>query len=255
MPRLLRKPSEKDFAKFSGQLTTFPHEICDKIHGFRARPQIRGAHGIAHRARALNIVQNFEIQFGETFQIKNHQTLHHIVFAERDVRRNFLENTGKRAFAEKPSRDIKITVGKAVDEKFFLCRDSEIVKNLLANRVPAIIVEVKISDDIIRVRFLRAFPHFFQTLRVKPIVAVQQKNPLRAGTLHAEPTRRRHAAVGFVEDADARIARGVFVADCAGIVRRAVVHENQLEVRDRLREHALDALGQILFDLVDGNDY
>ena len=49
------------------------------------------------------------------------------------------------------------------------------------------------------------------------------------------------SSVFLMEGADARIARGVFVADRAAFVGRSVVHEQKLKVAVRLPQHRLDA--------------
>ena len=64
-----------------------------------------------------------------------------------------------------------------------------------------------------------------------------------------------HAAVRLVDDPKAAVLRRPLVADFAGIVRAAVVHQQRLPVRHGLRLQACKAPGQILCHIVNRDYY
>lgn len=57
-----------------------------------------------------------------------------------------------------------------------------------------------------------------------------------------------------MNDMNARILLRILIADHAAVVRAAVVHEDQLEVRKRLRKDAVHTATEIGFDLINRND-
>ena len=75
-----------------------------------------------------------------------------------------------------------------------------------------------------------------------------------AGERHALVACVGHAAVGLVDDTDARIFGGVFVEDRGRIIMTAVVKRNELEIAVFLPNDAVDAASQRAGGIVDRHD-
>lgn len=58
-----------------------------------------------------------KVQFGESRQIKNHQTLHYVVFTECNMRGESLKNADKSFSMEESSHDKKISLSKTIFQK------------------------------------------------------------------------------------------------------------------------------------------
>ena len=88
------------------------------------------------------------------------------------------------------------------------------------------------------------------------VVTVDEDQILALRGLDADVARLAHAAVRLVDGADAlRVRRSIAVADRAALaVGRAVVDEDDLVVFKILRQHGVDALGQVVLDVVDRDD-
>ena len=88
------------------------------------------------------------------------------------------------------------------------------------------------------------------------VVTVDEDQVLALRRLNADVARLAHTAVRLVDGADAlRVRRGIAVADRAALaVGRAVVDEDDLVVFKILRQHGVDALGQVVLDVVDRDD-
>ena len=95
-------------------------------------------------------------------------------------------------------------------------------------------------------------------LRMHPIVAVHEVQPLTVAVckypVNARITRGGQSLILLMDDIHARILLCIFIADCAAVVRAAVVHKDQLEVHKRLHENAVHTAAEIRFNLVDGNN-
>ena len=57
-----------------------------------------------------------------------------------------------------------------------------------------------------------------------------------------------------MDHAGAGVGGGVFITQAAGAIRRAIVHQDNLKVRVRLRFNARQAARQVILDIVDRND-
>ena len=88
------------------------------------------------------------------------------------------------------------------------------------------------------------------------VVTVDEDQVLALRRLDADVARLAHAAVRLVDGADAfRVRRGIAVTDRAALaVGRAVVDEDDLIVGEILRQCGVDALGQVVLDVVDRDD-
>ena len=86
------------------------------------------------------------------------------------------------------------------------------------------------------------------------VVAVHKADILRPGLHGPGAARLGQAAVGLVYDGYPRVRFRVLVADGGAIVGRAVVHQNQLEIRIGLGQNAVHAGTQIGLHLIDGNN-
>ena len=99
---------------------------------------------------------------------------------------------------------------------------------------------------------------FFQILNVYPIITVHKADPLAVAVRKRPVDTRvpgsRQTTIFLMNDMHTAVLCSVFIADHAAVVRAAVVHEDQLEVRKRLRENAVHAAAKVGFNLVDGDN-
>ena len=65
---------------------------------------------------------------------------------------------------------------------------------------------------------------------------------------------RRRAAVGLVEHPDAGVGFGKFIAQLTAAVGAAVLHQQQLKIREGLRKDAGHRAGQVVFGVVHAGD-
>ena len=88
------------------------------------------------------------------------------------------------------------------------------------------------------------------------VVAVDKDEILARGRFEADVARIAQTAVRLVNDADPlRMRRSVAVTDCAALtVGGTVVHKHQLVVVEILRQYGVDAFGQIVFYVIDGDN-
>ena len=87
----------------------------------------------------------------------------------------------------------------------------------------------------------------FQSLRLQAVVCVQKDCPvLRAAVVQYKVNRRSAGSIGarifLVNGVNPAVPGGKFVAQLAGTVRRAVVHQDDLEILTGLAQHGADAL-------------
>ena len=94
----------------------------------------------------------------------------------------------------------------------------------------------------------------FIAVRCDPVVAVHKAQPLPPGNVDPRIAGAAQAAVFLVDHPDPGIPGRVFVADGAAPVRRAVVHQNQLKIRNRLGKNGIHAPGKVAFHLVNRHD-
>ena len=82
-----------------------------------------------------------------------------------------------------------------------------------------------------------------------PIVAVYEADPLAVavgkGPVDAGIPGRREAAIFLMNHMNPLIFRDILVADGRTVVRAAIVYEDQLEVRKRLRKDTVNAAADI----------
>jgi hypothetical protein len=122
--------------------------------------------------------------------------------------------------------------------------------------------ELALADDLadhdVRLVALGAVVEAPQRVLAEPIVVVDEVDVLAAGHLEAEVARPAGpAGVGDVLDADVRMLRRERVEAGRGLVRRAVVDEDRLELlgRQRLAEQRGDAVVYMGARVVDGHDH
>ena len=84
-----------------------------------------------------------------------------------------------------------------------------------------------------------------------PIVLIEKSDQLAAGRVDARVARRGRAAIGLSNDAHPTAAGG---QDRRALVRRSVVHRDDLDRRVLLREDALERVAQVGGAVVDGQD-
>ena len=94
----------------------------------------------------------------------------------------------------------------------------------------------------------------FITVRRNPVVTVHKAQPLSPGNVDPRITGTAQAAVFLVDHPDPGIPGRIFVADGAAAVRGAIVHQDQLKVRDRLGKNGIHAPGKIAFHLINRYD-
>ncbi len=87
------------------------------------------------------------------------------------------------------------------------------------------------------------------------VVAVEEDHVVAGGDLKAGVAGPAEADVlRQVQHPDPRVGGGGRVQHRAAAVRGAVVHRDQFEVRTVLSEHRFEALGEVVLDLVHGDD-
>src|SRR5215204_5416807 len=89
--------------------------------------------------------------------------------------------------------------------------------------------------------------------RDRDVIGVEASNEWGPGEAKRPVERRSTPVVLLAVDDDPRIARSVLRQDLRARVRGPVVDHDQLEVREGLREHALDGLSQEPLAVVDGH--
>ena len=95
-----------------------------------------------------------------------------------------------------------------------------------------------------------------ELLRHPVIVGVEVGDEAAARVLEGSVAGLGSAAVlGLSKNAEARVAGGVGVGHRRGAVRGAVVHEDGLPVRHRLRDERVQGLGKILLAVVERDDH
>jgi glycosyltransferase involved in cell wall biosynthesis len=86
------------------------------------------------------------------------------------------------------------------------------------------------------------------------VVVVEPGDVRRACRLESTVERRGLVEIPLIaQQADARV--GVGLDDRDGVVRRSVVHDQELEVREGLREYAVDRLANVASTVVHGQQY
>ncbi len=128
----------------------------------------------------------------------------------------------------------------------------ELVAGRLAVPVRACVVE---DQDVRLTGLLDPVGDRAQRVRGERVVAVQEEQVVArrlggAGVAGAAQS----SVLGQVDGLHAHVAGRVLVDDRAAAVRRAVVHGDQFEIGVRLREHRIQALGQVRLDHVRGDN-
>ena len=111
------------------------------------------------------------------------------------------------------------------------------------------------ASGAVRPRLFPEIPKGFQGRRLEGVVRVQKGDALPRRMLQPQVPGGGHAAVGLVEYTDAGVPGGIAVAQGGRAVPAAVVDQQQLPVRKGLGQHAVHALGQQLFRLIDRYDH
>ena len=113
---------------------------------------------------------------------------------------------------------------------------------------------VKIGDDQVAVVLSRRLHQQLGGVGRDPVVAVQELKIDAPGPADANVPGIGHAGVLLVDDLDPGIRQGIRVADGAGAVLAAVVHQQQLKIRVLLAQDTVDAAANGLFRVVYGYD-
>ena len=97
-----------------------------------------------------------------------------------------------------------------------------------------------------------------ENIRMHPIVAVHEADPLAVavgkGPVDAGIPGSRQSPILLMNDIHANILLRIFITDRTAFVRTAVIHEDQFEVRKRLRKDAVNAAADIWLYIVYGDD-
>ena len=91
-------------------------------------------------------------------------------------------------------------------------------------------------------------------LGVDVVVRIHRGDQFGSAKIQPRISRGGESSVGLVNDADARVARGVFFEDVGGVIGRAVVDADDFDVAQRLLADAVQAAAQPWLDVVDGDD-
>ena len=91
-------------------------------------------------------------------------------------------------------------------------------------------------------------------LGMKDVVAVHHDDQFALHRVEGGVARGRMAAVGLVNDADARVSVGPTVAQLSRAIGAAIVHHEDFEMRIALGDNALDALVQKSLRVISGHD-
>ena len=111
-----------------------------------------------------------------------------------------------------------------------------------------------IADHEIRPLRLGAGKHFFYEVCRKPIVTVAEGDPIARGSIQTCVSRCGHACVFLMERQHPPVLFGILVADSAAAVRRAVVHQNDLNIFIGLPQKGIHRAAQILLHLIHRHD-
>ena len=90
-------------------------------------------------------------------------------------------------------------------------------------------------------------------VRLHPVVAVQEQDPVARRPVDADVARRAQAAVLLVDDGQPSVPACLLVAQLARAVRRAVVDHDDLKVAVGLRDDAVQRLPEVGQHVVDGH--
>ena len=117
--------------------------------------------------------------------------------------------------------------------------------------VRAIFIDQPIVEEhLLRARFIRRAHGVLQQRRLHRIVRIDERNVLSARYVKPRVSRGGQAAVLLVQQADTRVPRRVSVHDGRATVTCAVIHQNQLEIPEGLRQDAVKTRRQIGLHLI-----
>ena len=97
--------------------------------------------------------------------------------------------------------------------------------------------------------------HFLQHLWLYPIIRIGVNRVFAFCRIKASLPCRCHSAVGFMDNPDTRVLGGVLVQNSRRSVCTAVIYRNDLKIRHRLRQNAVQTTTNILLCIVSGNNY
>ena len=116
------------------------------------------------------------------------------------------------------------------------------------------IVPARRVNDL-RVIFFGGIVKFLKSLRQNKIVAVDEVNIFAASIFYAGIASDSKPAIFFVtNEFNFVIAAVKFLAKFKAIIGRSVIHQNNLEVAERLIQNAVDAKLYVLLDFVHRHD-
>ena len=95
----------------------------------------------------------------------------------------------------------------------------------------------------------------FQILRQHKVIGIHKADVFAPCHIQPKIARRGHPTVFFVENAHPGILRRIALHDLPAVVRRTIVHNDQLKIPVGLRQQAVQTRGQILFHLIDRYDH
>lgn len=94
---------------------------------------------------------------------------------------------------------------------------------------------------------------FFESVRLDPVVWLENTNVCAVSAFEAEIHTVAVARIGFVDDLDAGVLGGEFLDDFEGLVGGAIVDTDDLEILEGLTSNTSERLAQICFDVINGD--
>ena len=111
------------------------------------------------------------------------------------------------------------------------------------------------ANGDIRMMVLQGLHGFLNHFRTEGVIRIQKRNDFSRHALKPRISRSAQTAVVLMKNADEiRPSARIFVTNLSGSVRGAVIHQQNLQVVVALAHDALQALVQIILDVIDGND-
>ena len=95
----------------------------------------------------------------------------------------------------------------------------------------------------------------FEHVFCDPVIWIHKTDVITSGDIQPGITRIGQTAVGFMNDTNSRIPGGKLIAYRTGVIGRAVIHQNDLQVFIGLRENTVQAGTKILLHVINRNDY
>ena len=112
----------------------------------------------------------------------------------------------------------------------------------------------RVANDHVALVLLAEGHHLLEGRLGDDVVGVGEHEPRAARVLHAIVACVTKATIGLAMVLDVGIAQGIRARDVARVIGGAVVDEDDLHLLERLVDDRLDALGNVLADVVHGDD-